>query len=147
MSWIEAIRAAKQQKLSRQAVANSRLAQDYPGLALALGQGEPDEEGEGTPMPDWLVDLPDDLDICIAERNFEQAVRLLQKGRVYTPVAQPNFFSFLQNVAIKAKTSALRASLCRTGTNNKFDPLSEFFSSRLLAHAGRRYAGNIQFSP
>ncbi|XP_022654857.1 exocyst complex component 8-like [Varroa jacobsoni] len=88
VSWIEAIRAAKQQKLSRQAVANSRLAQDYPGLALALGQGEPDEEGEGTPMPDWLVDLPDDLDICIAERNFEQAVRLLQKAQDYWPTQE-----------------------------------------------------------
>lgn len=79
-SWIEAIRSAKQQKLSRQAVSNSRLSHDFPGLALALGQGEADEEGEGSPMPDWLVDLPDDLDVCIAERNFEQAVKLIQKG-------------------------------------------------------------------
>ncbi|OQR71546.1 exocyst complex component 8-like [Tropilaelaps mercedesae] len=100
-SWIEAIRAAKQYKLSRQAVANSRLVHDFPGLALALGQGEPDEESEGNQMPDWLIDLPDDLDVCIAERNFEQAVKLLQKAQEYWPSQEGYTSSSARDVKLR----------------------------------------------
>jgi len=28
----------------------------------------------------WLQELPEDLDVCIAQRNFEGAVDLIEKG-------------------------------------------------------------------
>lgn len=36
-----------------------------------------DDEHEN---PEWLVELPDDLDVCIAERDFEYAAALIDKG-------------------------------------------------------------------
>jgi len=32
---------------------------------------------------DWLIELPEDLDMCIAQRDFEGAVNLVEKGRSY----------------------------------------------------------------
>ena len=32
---------------------------------------------------EWLVELPEDLDMCIAQRDFETAVSLVEKGRSY----------------------------------------------------------------
>ena len=29
---------------------------------------------------EWLRDVPDDLDVCIAQREFEQAMNLIEKG-------------------------------------------------------------------
>ena len=31
---------------------------------------------------DWLQELPEDLDVCIGQRDFEGAVDLVEKGRV-----------------------------------------------------------------
>ena len=31
---------------------------------------------------DWLIELPDDLDMCIAQRSFDAAVKLVEKGDV-----------------------------------------------------------------
>ena len=36
-------------------------------------------EQDAEMLPDWLVDLPEDLDVCIAQRNFEEAVLLVHK--------------------------------------------------------------------
>ena len=30
---------------------------------------------------DWLQELPEDLDVCIAQRDFEGAVDLIDKGK------------------------------------------------------------------
>ena len=32
---------------------------------------------------DWLIELPEDLDMCIAQRDFEGAVQLVEKARSY----------------------------------------------------------------
>lgn len=32
---------------------------------------------------DWLIELPEDLDMCIAQRDFEGAVQLVERGRSY----------------------------------------------------------------
>ena len=37
---------------------------------------------------DWLLELPDDLDMCIAQRDFEGAVKLVEKGK------KENYISF-----------------------------------------------------
>ena len=29
---------------------------------------------------DWLMEVPEDLDVCIAQRDFEGAVDLIEKG-------------------------------------------------------------------
>ena len=35
---------------------------------------------------DWLQELPEDLDVCIAQRDFEGAVDLVEKGRAANEV-------------------------------------------------------------
>lgn len=32
---------------------------------------------------DWLIELPEDLDMCVAQRDFAGAVQLVEKGRAY----------------------------------------------------------------
>ena len=33
---------------------------------------------------EWLRDIPDDLDVCIAQRDFEGAMTLIEKGNYRT---------------------------------------------------------------
>lgn len=35
-------------------------------------------------LPEWLLELPEDLDVCIAQRHFEDAYALLQKANQFT---------------------------------------------------------------
>ena len=36
---------------------------------------------ESTALPEWVQELPEDLDVCIAQRHFEEAYDLLQKAQ------------------------------------------------------------------
>ena len=57
---------------------------------VAFSDDYEDEAGEARPMSavleadllhdDWLQELPEDLDVCIAQRDFEGAVDLIDKG-------------------------------------------------------------------
>ena len=33
--------------------------------------------------PEWVLELPEDLDEAIAQRDFEKAVKLVESGREY----------------------------------------------------------------
>lgn len=33
--------------------------------------------------PEWVIDAPEELDVCIAQRHFEDALALLQKTKDY----------------------------------------------------------------
>lgn len=35
-------------------------------------------------LPEWLLELPEDLDVCIAQRHFEDAFSLLQKANQFS---------------------------------------------------------------
>ena len=41
-------------------------------------------------IPDWLLEVADDLDVCIAQRDFEEAVNLIEKNRTYWANISPN---------------------------------------------------------
>lgn len=45
-------------------------------------------------LSEWLLELPEDLDVCIAQREFEQAVDLIHK-------ANEHFASYPKNPAVK----------------------------------------------
>lgn len=34
-------------------------------------------------LPEWLVEVPEDLDVCIAQRHFEEAYNLLKRAREF----------------------------------------------------------------
>lgn len=39
--------------------------------------------------PNWVVEVPDELDVCIAQRHFEEALVLLEKGKEYILSCKP----------------------------------------------------------
>lgn len=41
------------------------------------------EEDVSPIHPEWFLDLPEELDVCVAQRHFEDAIVLLQKGKDY----------------------------------------------------------------
>lgn len=41
------------------------------------------EEDSGTEHPEWFIDAPEELDVCVAQRHFEDALTLLQKSKDY----------------------------------------------------------------
>ena len=59
-------------------------------LIVAFADDFEQDGAEGRPMSavmeadllheDWLQELPEDLDVCIAQRDFEGAVDLIDKG-------------------------------------------------------------------
>ena len=34
-------------------------------------------------LPEWLMEVPEDLDVCIAQRHFEEAYNLLERAREF----------------------------------------------------------------
>ena len=68
-------------------------------LIVAFADDFEEDSSEGRPMSavmeadllheDWLQELPEDLDVCIAQRDFEGAVDLIDKGN--------GIFYFLQS--------------------------------------------------
>lgn len=41
------------------------------------------------PPPEWVLEVAEDLDSCIAQRHFEEAYSLLEKAKAYLKDAQP----------------------------------------------------------
>lgn len=41
------------------------------------------EEDPSTIHPEWFTDAPEELDVCVAQRHFEDALALLQKAKEY----------------------------------------------------------------
>lgn len=41
------------------------------------------------PPPEWVLEVPEDLDSCIAQRHFEEAYHLLEKAKAYLADAHP----------------------------------------------------------
>lgn len=40
-------------------------------------------EEEVSIHPDWFLEVPEELDVCVAQRHFEEALTLLQKAKEY----------------------------------------------------------------
>lgn len=40
-------------------------------------------EEETSVHPDWLLEVPEELDVCVAQRHFEEALALLHKAKEY----------------------------------------------------------------
>jgi hypothetical protein len=34
-------------------------------------------------LPEWLLEVPEDLDVCIAQRHFEEAYNLLKRAQEF----------------------------------------------------------------
>ena len=41
-------------------------------------------------IPDWMLEVADNLDVCIAQRDFEEAVNLIEKTRLFWNSISPD---------------------------------------------------------
>ncbi|XP_020642286.3 exocyst complex component 8 [Pogona vitticeps] len=92
--WLEVLEETKRNRVLSE---KRRLEQEVPVRAPPPPPPEPtnpfeeeDEEEEATPEEEvvdlsleWIQELPEDLDVCIAQRDFEGAVDLLDKLNEY----------------------------------------------------------------
>ncbi|KAG7212106.1 hypothetical protein KM043_012455 [Ampulex compressa] len=53
-----------------------------------LGMDEDDDSEYHEPPPEWMLEVAEDLDSCIAQRHFEEAYTLLEKAKAYLKDAQ-----------------------------------------------------------
>ncbi|XP_048342191.1 exocyst complex component 8 [Sphaerodactylus townsendi] len=99
--WLEVLEESKRNRVLSE---KRRLEQEAPARAPppappeTTNPFEVDEEEEATPEEEmvdlsleWIQELPEDLDVCIAQRDFEGAVDLLDKLNEYLgdkPVTQ-----------------------------------------------------------
>lgn len=88
-TWMDVIEQTKQAKLAAKMLKRESALLDPKGSFLGEESSPFDEEdGEDVynnereaVLPDWLVELPENLDVCVAERDFEAAVSLVLRTR------------------------------------------------------------------
>ena len=52
------------------------------------GNGNNSEVAES--IPDWVIEVADDMDVYVAQRDFEEAVSLAEKTRAFWGGASPS---------------------------------------------------------
>ncbi|KAH6934430.1 hypothetical protein HPB50_024219 [Hyalomma asiaticum] len=85
--WMEAIEQTKQAKMAAVSLKRESALLDPKGSLLSIDNNPFDEDEaeelyeceSGAILPEWLSELPEDLDVCVAERDFEGAVNLVLK--------------------------------------------------------------------
>ncbi|KAM7311352.1 exocyst complex component 8 [Ixodes scapularis] len=86
-TWMEIIEQTKQAKMAAVTLRRESALLDPKGSLLG-DDSNPFDEDEGEDgygceaalvLPEWLSGLPEDLDVCVAERDFEAAVSLVLK--------------------------------------------------------------------
>jgi len=85
-SWINQIEGLQKilrnpQKITKVASIDSPTQESIPGFpSMESERARSPEESMGAsyqnPLPDWVIDIPEDLDVWIAQRNFIEAVDL-----------------------------------------------------------------------
>lgn len=99
--WLDKCEQAKKMKLIED---NSTGTTDYekrpkdektvPSRSMSLDSntlGIDEEDAEyHEPPPEWMLEVAEDLDSCIAQRHFEEAYSLLEKAKAYLKDSQVN---------------------------------------------------------
>ncbi|XP_017888870.1 exocyst complex component 8 isoform X2 [Ceratina calcarata] len=96
--WLDKCEQAKRMKLAEDnsAVATDKRSKEekatMPSRSTSLDSntlGIDDEDTEyHEPPPEWMLEVAEDLDSCIAQRHFEEAYSFLEKAKMYLKDAQ-----------------------------------------------------------
>lgn len=98
--WLDKCEQAKRMKLiednSNETSENNKCSKEekitMPSRSMSLDSntlGIDDEDTEyHEPPPEWILEVAEDLDSCIAQRHFEEAYSLLEKAKTYLKDAQ-----------------------------------------------------------
>nr|CAG4645380.1 EOG090X021B [Lynceus sp. MCZ IZ 141354] len=115
--WLDAFDATKKSKLKVNVKEpKSYLVNTENELSNPFGDDD-DVEGyhvnnQEPGVPDWLTELTDDLDVYIAQRDFEEAVNLMERSTEFWHSATEAFVS--QHRELKAKIESRMQSLTDT---------------------------------
>ncbi|KAK1116519.1 hypothetical protein K0M31_018982 [Melipona bicolor] len=97
--WLDKCEQAKRMKLiednPNEATDNAKRSKEekaIPSRSMSLDSntlGADDEDTEyHEPPPEWMLEVAEDLDSCIAQRHFEEAYALLEKAKAHLKDAQ-----------------------------------------------------------
>ncbi|XP_029157447.1 exocyst complex component 8 [Nylanderia fulva] len=100
--WLDKCEQAKRTKLAEEnSTDNDKPDNEHPkedkaapsrSMSLdsnTLGMDDDDDSEYHEPPPEWVLEVAEDLDSCIAQRHFEDAYSLLEKAKAYLKDAQP----------------------------------------------------------
>ncbi|KAI4465414.1 exocyst complex component 8 [Holotrichia oblita] len=87
--WLDKLDQAKKERLSQeQTKKDVTMIDKSPSRSSSIDVPyiNPFEEidEEISIHPEWFLEIPDELDVCIAQRHFEEALSLLDKAKDYT---------------------------------------------------------------
>lgn len=86
--WLDKFDQAKKTRLAQEQQKRESITEKSPSRSVSIESpsfnpfDEP-EEDSGTVHPEWFLDIPEELDVCVAQRHFEEALSLLQKSKEY----------------------------------------------------------------
>nr|CAG4638285.1 EOG090X021B [Cyclestheria hislopi] len=111
--WLEAFDAAKKARMTKdsgvpswQKVEVNNEQQDDSNNPFAEDESLPhiSHQTTGTEidvLPEWLLEVADDLDVYVAQRDFEEAVTLVEKIRTFWNSASPTFANLHRDLKLK----------------------------------------------
>lgn len=67
-------------------------------LFLTVAFDTIEDEADDEVIPDWLLEVAEDLDVLIVERHFENAYNLIEKTRTYLKEFPPNNEILVQDI-------------------------------------------------
>ncbi|XP_017784758.1 PREDICTED: exocyst complex component 8 [Nicrophorus vespilloides] len=84
--WLDKFEQAKKLRLAHDQQKRETICEKSPSRSISIESStlNPfDDQEEEENHPDWLLDIPEELDVCVAQRHFEEALVLLQKAKDY----------------------------------------------------------------
>ncbi|XP_011305129.1 exocyst complex component 8 isoform X2 [Fopius arisanus] len=98
--WLEKCEHTKRARLTQENHKSESDVQEpvkdttiVPSRSLSLDSNTPIDDGDAPEslesLPDWLLEVTEDLDSCMAQRHFDEAYTLLEKAKNFLQESQP----------------------------------------------------------
>ncbi|KAK5645988.1 hypothetical protein RI129_004452 [Pyrocoelia pectoralis] len=85
--WLEKFDQAKRARLNQDPIKRESVVERSPSRTISIDSPNlnpfDETEDEAILHPDWLSESPEELDVFIAQRHFEDALTVLQKAKEY----------------------------------------------------------------
>nr|CAI5822840.1 unnamed protein product [Callosobruchus analis] len=84
--WLDKFDQAKKTRLTQEQQKRESVTEKSPSRSISVespNSSHDIEEETGLIHPEWFTESPEELDVCVAQRHFEEAVTLLQKVKDY----------------------------------------------------------------
>ncbi|XP_026811815.1 exocyst complex component 8 isoform X2 [Rhopalosiphum maidis] len=131
--WLSKFEVAKKSQISvenkMKTTVDHKMIQRTDSIQLVHNSFEP--ETPEPELPDWIIDLADDLDVLIAQRHFEDANSLISKARQY-----------LEEYGDKISTSVEQE--IKTKLENRIQALTLVLTKELQVSPDKSHKGGLR---